>query len=817
MKFKRITLAALVCVGALSLASCKTYEGEGVYTYNTYTTLTPSNWNELTYQDNNDTEILNFISSSFFNYDFKYDENGEIVSGEFDIEYAAATKLEDVTATYAGDENYDVPAAATSGYAYKITLRDDLVWDDGEAITADDFIYSMKEQLNPLFLNYRADSFYQGALVIHNAKEYVFQGQSDIFPASTAYSTYSTDLDDQLIFHLGPASEAVPATCYVRDYFGFPASYDAAKTAAWLIANYLSDSAFTAEAAAQMEDKTLAEIKADETLNAAWEALLGFWQTEPNEELHFFAAHYTFPELSFDKVGMFKGANDLEIVIVLDNSLQLLDENGDLTYKAAYNFGGLPLVQESKYEQYKHAPAEGSELWTTTYNQDVASTSSWGPYKLTEFQAGKIYVLEKNENWWGYNDPAYEGQYQTDKIVCEQVKDWNTAWLMFQAGDVDSVSIDVTIAAEYKNSEQAVFTPSDFVSSLQLQSDEAALQKREDELGAGYNKTMLLQPSFRKALSLAIDRAAFANQVTTSSLAGFGLFNSMHYYDVANGGVYRNEDVAKQVLCEVYGVDPSNYSSLTAAEAAITGYNLTLARQLVEEAYQASKAAGHYVDGEIIKLEFGTGSIVESTQRQFDFIKNAWTELLVGTSLEGKLELELVDHLEEWANDFRAGGYEVCMGGWTGAAWDPGYFLLAYLDPDYMYSKGWDTENHQMEFTLTGEGENGEDVTLTLGLLEWYDILNGAHDTYDWSAGAVEDSIRLKLIAALEKEILSVYYTVPLVNSYSASLISYKWEYATREYNTFMGYGGIRYITYNYDDADWARFVDKNKGSIDYR
>ena len=28
------------------------------YTYNTYLTLSPSNWNELTYQDNNDTEVI---------------------------------------------------------------------------------------------------------------------------------------------------------------------------------------------------------------------------------------------------------------------------------------------------------------------------------------------------------------------------------------------------------------------------------------------------------------------------------------------------------------------------------------------------------------------------------------------------------------------------------------------------------------------------------------------------------------------------------------------------------------------------------------
>ena len=43
------------------------------FTYNDYTTVSPSNWNELTYQDNNDTQIMNYISGSFFSFDFEFD------------------------------------------------------------------------------------------------------------------------------------------------------------------------------------------------------------------------------------------------------------------------------------------------------------------------------------------------------------------------------------------------------------------------------------------------------------------------------------------------------------------------------------------------------------------------------------------------------------------------------------------------------------------------------------------------------------------------------------------------------------------------
>ncbi|MBR7185020.1 MAG: hypothetical protein IKD37_05355, partial [Clostridia bacterium] len=41
--------------------------------YNTTTSVMPSNWNEFTYADNNDTQIMSYIGSSFFEYDYKFE------------------------------------------------------------------------------------------------------------------------------------------------------------------------------------------------------------------------------------------------------------------------------------------------------------------------------------------------------------------------------------------------------------------------------------------------------------------------------------------------------------------------------------------------------------------------------------------------------------------------------------------------------------------------------------------------------------------------------------------------------------------------
>ena len=53
--------------------------------YNTTTSVMPSNWNEFTYADNNDTQIMSYIGSSFFEYDYKFEDDKKFNDdGSFD-------------------------------------------------------------------------------------------------------------------------------------------------------------------------------------------------------------------------------------------------------------------------------------------------------------------------------------------------------------------------------------------------------------------------------------------------------------------------------------------------------------------------------------------------------------------------------------------------------------------------------------------------------------------------------------------------------------------------------------------------------------
>ena len=829
---KKKYLLAISLLATLAVTGCfkknsSADNGATTYTYREFLTVSPSNWNELTYQDANDTEIMGYIGGSFFTFNYKFDANGKIVEGDYVVDFDGATDLVDVTEDYAGDPKYAVPEDATNNYAYKIVLREDLKWDDGTPIKAKDFVYTMKEQENPLFKNYRADSYYNGDTIIHNAQNYVKQGSSSKFPATTVYK--------------GVYDEANDANMYFDSYFGDePEGGDPSYIFTWFRGlngsdydDYFAPEAYgvfaipilygesiaAADAkamAAALDGKSFAEIKADATLKSYWDIIIGWWQSKPNEELDFFVADYTYPELSFDEVGIKVGDKDNELIIILDKALDLLKADGSLSYKAAYQLSSLPLVKEDLYEANKIQPDTEGGLWKSKYNSSVATTASWGPYKLTSFETSKQFVLERNPNWYGYNMDSYKGQYQTDRIVCDIIPEYKTALLAFKSGDLDGIGIDVSVAQDYKNSSKALFTPSSFVGSMHFQSDAEKLEERsKKEDGTRdpeHNRTLLKYKDFRQALSLAVDRVAYNKECTTSSLPGFGIFNSMHYYDVENGGAYRNTDAAKRTICEVYGVNVDEYPSLDAAYAAVTGYNLDLARQLLESAVAAAKEAGDYVEGDTIDLVYGCSTDSEAEHRVHEFLKKSFEKLAEGTSLAGHLTVSFdASHGSKWFDDFASGLYDICVAGWTGAAWNPGYFLLAYLDPEYMYSVKWDTKSAMLTFNPYGDGQ--EDHTYTMSLLDWYDCLNGNEGCkIDWSSGKADAEFRCGIIAALEKEILSVYYSCPITYRFSASMYSYKVNYISTTYNTFMAYGGIRYMTFNYNDGEW----EKVKGSFDY-
>lgn len=834
-------LLAVLLVVAVSLGvftACNgSNNGAGDYTYRTYTSVMPSNWNELTYEDNNDTEIMNYLASSFFEYDYqfeggeKYTASGEInadaiVPGGFTVNYSAATKLEDVTKTVDASWGYTDKQKENGSYAWKITLRQDLKWDDGTPIDAHDFVYTMKAQLDPKFQNMRASTFYNN-IQIKNARNYVYQGQSDYFDNSGIGGEFA-----QLT--LGADG--------VYTYEGTPFYIATKSKLEWLggitleaaikkYASYLD-----AEAYAQLAE--LADEKgfvsptqnAIDLLTQVITANPEWGETE-EEVVNYTYTYYEYPEVDFSKVGMY-AASDYEIVVCLDAPIACLKEDGSLSYEAAYSFASLPLVKQDLYESCIIEPAEGATLYTTNYNSSLATSASWGPYKLTQFQSGKAYTLSRNDNWYGYGMNLYKNQYKINKIFCEQISEVNTQWTKFLAGEIDDIGLDVGHKDDYRNSKYTYYTPSTGTFGVNLYANLETLKT------SGRNNGILAILEFRKAFSLYLDREEYNAKCFTSNKSCYGLLGPSYYYDVENGGVYRDTQIAKEGLLRVYGftqngdgtwTDGTNtYSDYQKAYDAMNGMNRTLSKQLVEEAYTELTANAEkygYDATKQIEIKFGTSVDNVNTRRHYDYMKNTIEEMVEGTSLEGKINFTFNSSFgENWAKDFKSGAYDFAVGtGFSGGAFDPEGFLQCYLDPNagLMYSTWWDTSSELLTYTMPAGDYEGAGEELTMSLLNWYACLNGVAEAYEqpkdhnWGAGFIPETARMTLLSKLEEVVLGKYFSVMTTSQFSATVTSAKFSYITDEFNLFMDYGGIRYMKPNYDDAEWRAYVSANNNNLE--
>ena len=827
-RWKKLAAIAATCVMAstvaMGVAGCNKDKlvvnidpvDYATYTNYTYLSTSPSNWNELSYQDNNDTEILSYIGSSFFTFDFLFDTakggkfkadgsiNGDaIVPGKYTVQYSAATKLEDVTAAVAEDWGYSEAQANKGGYAYKITLRDDLTWDDGTPIKAEDFVWTMKEQLNPDYLHYRAQEYYSGNLTIIGAKNYVLQGQEGFFDnLEVGYELSDLELGSDGVYTLGGQK------CYIalKSSLGWLGNNSLDRYVGAYGSSYFGVDAYN-------DLLKLADDKGNVEVTETSLALLTHvitdvpaWGETEEEAVCYMYVYATYPEYDFEDVGIYSEGNS--IVICLEKPRpEILNPDGSLAYGAAYYLSSLPLVKKDLYDKCRVAPVTGSTLWTSTYNSSLATTASWGPYKLNKFTTDVEFELVKNDKWYGFKLDDNKNQYQTDRIVYRIIKEWNTAWQYFQKGGLDAIGIDVTIADQYKNAPRAYFTPSDLTVLWNFQSSADALTKEKGNI-------MLKYVDFRKALTLGVDRADYAASVTTSSSAAFGLFNSMYYHDVANGGVYRDTTEAKEAILRTYGYTQGADGKWTSAtlttpmdtETAyktVTGYNLAEARKLLDAAYDAAVAAGDFSANDKITLKLGFSQDNTTYRRYFDYLNKTWTELFKGTKFEGKLNLVFDGSFgSEWATAFiEQGKYDICcVGGWGGGDWDMPYMLSAYVGSN-RYAAGWDPASESFEFQMF-------DMTApeTHTVEEWYDLL-----TDRYADDAVTMAQKLPLIAKIEEVVMQTYYSCPAISSRSAALRGYKSDVITTDYNTFMGYGGLRYMTYNYTDVEWKEFVNSQK------
>ena len=751
-----------------------TAEGEAGKVTNMMTMeTTPANWNPHTYEQIIESELMDYLTTTLFAFDFEEDN---FTSG-FELRPLMLAELPtDVTAEYAG--KYAVPEDAEEGYAYKYVLRDNLKWGDGTPITADDYEYSLQELLNPKMLNYRADEVYSGATVVHNAKNYLYQGSEKAIPLSEYIKHNDIESVDALLEKEGD----MPA--HINWSYSFGEIYKDGEWSKDGVEDTYVDAGMTIKEARELYIEKVA----------------GEWGESEETAIQFFedecGVMFKYPEVDFSEVG-FDKTGDLEFVIIIDNPL--------VDFDFIWNMRNtIPLVYKPLYEENKK---ESGGLVTTTYNTSLETTMSYGPYNLVGFQEDKFFDLERNEHWFGWEIPELAEKWAEDRIYYQIVKNASTRYQMFLKGQLNSYGLTPDEAMEYRGSDYVVYTPSDFTAMLNIQANEQALKSRETP---GINKTILTIKDFRQALVLALDREAYAASVTASSIPGYGLLNSMYIADPDTMTPYRDYDAAMQALCNVYGLEygeDKEYFDLEEAYDALTAYDLDKARELVDSAVDQAIESGKMKEGDTVELLFSFGEDNEQSQREYNFFNEAWKTLFEGTKLEGKFTL-VYDPTAgtKYGSIFKEGRSDFLIAGWSGARMDPFYLMEAYIG-DIRYAQAYNPNGTKLTKEI-----DGEEVTLTVA--GWHAAIMGTDPDHPFGKGKIDDEVRIEILAMIEEEILKDYTTSPLVYAMRADLFSQRISYYTDfEYHPILGYG---HNIYHYDDAEWKEFVTAQGGTLDY-
>ena len=796
--------------------------------YNTTTSVMPSNWNEFTYADNNDTQIMSYIGSSFFEYDYKfvddkkYNADGSInkegiVPGAYTTNYSAATKLEDVTATVDAKWGYTAEQKAEGGYAWKITLRDDLKWDDGTKITAADFVYSMKQLLDPAFMNFRANTYYD-TLMIKNSKVYFFQNQEGTYEpiGSQGFASLQAAIDSGKTVYVD-VWNMWGAEGY-KDADGNECPQWISITDETVYNNEAGDDAFSAKA---LYDNYAAYMEPGGGYDAA------------------VYVENTNRDVAWESVGIYEVEGENAIVLCLDKAYSFLKEDGSLSVWAPYYFSSLPVVHKEKYEASKIAPSDGATLWTSNYNSSLDTTASWGPYKLVEFEAGSHYKLVKNENWYGWNLEQYKNQYNITAINCRKVEKFEPKWMGFLNGTYDDASLQTENVADYLDSKYVYFTStSTGTFGMQLYSNLAVLKESEN------NNGILAIQEFRHAFNLALNRSDIVEKIWPgSAVPCFGLLNVAYYYDIENspeledGGQYRNALIAKEGILRAYGFTQDadgkwsggDLVGLSTEDAydALTGYNPTLAKEKMQAAIDkllANPEEYGYDATKDITLVYGSSSDTDKQRFRASYLQEVLDDLTKGTALEGKIKVVFdASAGNQWAEAFRSGATQIGFGyGFSGNAFNPFDIIGAFVNPDddLNYHMYWDTSSIPMTLTMPAGDYAGAGETITMSIQNWYFCLNGLAETenqaktYNWGEGFAPVEARLMILSALEELTIKESRSVMLIADGGGSFLGAKFSYFSEDEHTFMGFGGLRYMEVNYTDAEWAEFVAQNNNDL---
>jgi len=631
---KIVSVALMLCLLLGSMAIAEPVADAPRYTYRRATDTFPINWSPHESQTYVDSAMIgDYVTRFFFDFDYNETMDGYVLKPELVVDYPI-----DVTADYVSEE-WGIAEGETAR-AWRFTLRDDIKWQDGTPIVAGDFVASAKLLLSPDAQCHRADTLYSGNMVIKNSEAYLKQGKV----AETILGAYmdSTGFEDVQAFL---AEYGDLAGCIDWDY-SFCNTYD------------FEAGEWTGDAEGGVVDTglTLAELYTFYTEGEGG-AYITWMNDEEKKEWALFElyAKYAYAETSFDQVGV-KSLSDTELVLILAKPLEGFYLYDSLTINW--------LVHEALYNQ---CASMDDGVYHNTYGTSAETTMSFGPYMLTSFQSDQLIVLEKNPYWYGYNEAAPKGQYQTTIVQWDCVAEPATRLEMFLNGQLDQFDVNKDYIAGYGTSDFAYRFPGNSIFAMAFNPNFEALTANQAAAGEHINKTILTIKEFRMAMSLALNRAGFCLAAAPMNGPAYALYGPQIVGDLDNGIFYRNTDVAKQVVVDFWGLtdevgEGKPYATIDDAIDSISGYNVEMGKAYFDAAYDEAIAKGFMCEDDVVEIIIGLPSATNPFYNSgIEFLMNNYAEAVKGTKLEGKLTFKRDDTIGNRFGDALAQTWSTCF------------------------------------------------------------------------------------------------------------------------------------------------------------
>ena len=906
--------------------------GNNLHTFNEYIAQSPTTWNTHNGTTDADTYIQGYTEIGL--YDFTLSDDRSTYA--FIDEMATGDPV-NVTSEYV--DRFGITQAdadnTSLGKAWEITLNPDATWENGEAITAEDYVWSMERVLSPDMKNSAAATYITGDYEIYNANNYYSYGSTEEYFKITAGTQYTDEELEQMVadgvlyfsfntpifdtegsftisehhaiesqqkFYLNGDGEDVYDLLYNAyaddaNEFGYiqiteenfedfqtnfsvlsasalgaliPEWYDllsVLRAASPVFTKITAETEYTDDALEQMVadgtlyfsfDTPIFDTEGSFTVSGhhAIESQQKFYLNSDGEDVydllyneyaddaneygyiqiteenfedfktnfsvlsasalgalipHWYnllsvISYTSVEETPFSNVGIFATDNKTKFVIVFANALS----QWDVKYLLTDNWIVYRPYYEDGYEQ------QGS-LTVTTYGTTSGQYMGYGPYKMTGYQTNSQITFERNENWYGYKEGAtnyHPGQFQTDRIVCRIISDQNTALLEFEAGNLDSVRLNANNMDQYRFSDYLLTRTASNTWSITFNSDAEALASIESD-GNG-NRRILSVDDFRRALSLSIDRSYIGTNILAGSAAAYSFINNNYYYDMENDpeSIYRNSEQAMEGIVRLYNISygpGQTYETLQEAYAAVSGYDEDAAREAFESAYDYAVANGLYADGENIRINIYNNALSTQITALGTYLQQAFNAAAEGTPFEGRITVEIRQMQTGRYDAIAQGRIEAIYYSFSGDFNDPNGMLANFTDPEVqtILECGFDPETESFAITYDFDGD-GTEETITKTYTEWQRSITASGEYY----GASQD-VKLTIMSELEYQLLSGFRTLPLVVGTDLTLRSMKVEYATNTSNIFAMYGGVRLMTYNYTDGEWAEFI-RDTGNLVY-